>query len=234
MDWNTTESLDNLQVFIVVKFSDIRGYPIKDGFFGDDNMGWDRFISLESDGKKDYLLVGGSASSNTKGLFIHSFPPDANPLQISDYFVSSVHWNNKGDSQCGPNKSTVYCNGKKTFEKRFTPDQTEELFTIKAVKDTKPPTYTIQDLLGESLVGSFYEKELQRANQQTYRIERVVKKRMRNGESESFVKWSGYPNKFNTWMRTANLEKIGLKIIHGMKMTKNGATIHFYPRIFVD
>ena len=39
MDWNTTESLDNLQVFIVVKFSDIRGYPIKDGLFGDDNKG---------------------------------------------------------------------------------------------------------------------------------------------------------------------------------------------------
>ena len=97
---------------------------------------------------------------------------------------------------------------KETFEKGFTPNWTEELFTIKTVKDTKPPTYTIQDLRGEPVIGSFYEKELQKSNQQTYRIEKVIRKRTRNGESESLVKWSGYGNEFNTWIPTADLEKI--------------------------
>ena len=77
---------------------------------------------------------------------------------------------------------------KEIFEKRFTPNWTEELFTIKTVKKTKPPTYTIQDLRGEPIVGSFYKKELQKSNQQTYRIEKVIRKRTRNGESESLVK----------------------------------------------
>ena len=41
---------------------------------------------------------------------------------------------------------------KGTFEKRFTPSWTEELFSI--VKATNPPTYTIKDQLGEPVRGS--------------------------------------------------------------------------------
>ena len=37
---------------------------------------------------------------------------------------------------------------KGTFEKGFTPNWTEVL-TITAVKGTRPPTYTIEDTLGE-------------------------------------------------------------------------------------
>ena len=50
---------------------------------------------------------------------------------------------------------------KGTFEKGFTPNWTEELFTISSVKTTKPPTYTIEDRLGEPVQGTFYEQELQ-------------------------------------------------------------------------
>ena len=83
---------------------------------------------------------------------------------------------------------------KETLEKEFTPNWNEELFTKKTVKETKPPTYTIQDLRGEPVIGSFYEKELQKSKQQTYRIEKVIPKRTRSGERESLVKWSGYGN----------------------------------------
>ena len=76
------------------------------------------------------------------------------------------------------------------------------------MKETKPPTYTIQDLRGEPVMGSFYENELQKSNQQTYRIEKVIRKRTRDGESEILVKWSGYGNEFNTWIPTSDLEKI--------------------------
>ena len=36
------------------------------------------------------------------------------------------------------------------------------MFTITAVKATKPPTYTIEDTLGESVQGTFYEKSFSR------------------------------------------------------------------------
>ena len=57
---------------------------------------------------------------------------------------------------------------KGTFEKGFTPNWTEEVFTITAVKATKPPTYTIEDTLGELFQGTFYEQELQSSVQEIY------------------------------------------------------------------
>ena len=62
------------------------------------------------------------------------------------------------------------------FEKGFTPNSTEALFTITAVKATKPLTYTIEDTLGEPVQGTFYEQGLQSSVQEIYRIERVFKR----------------------------------------------------------
>jgi len=46
-------------------------------------------------------------------LIISSFPDDANPTHTDKFCVLSIHWNYKGESGCGTDKSTVYCNGKK-------------------------------------------------------------------------------------------------------------------------
>ena len=51
---------------------------------------------------------------------------------------------------------------KKTFEKGFTPNWTEELLTVNKVNDTKPVTYTIKDTRGEEIQCSFYQPELQK------------------------------------------------------------------------
>ena len=64
---------------------------------------------------------------------------------------------------------------KKTFEKGYTPNWTEEIFVIDQQLDTSPVTYTIKDLLGEQIEGSFYEQELQKTNQEVFRIEKVIK-----------------------------------------------------------
>ena len=78
---------------------------------------------------------------------------------------------------------------KKTFEKGFTPNWTEELFRINEVQKTKPTTYTIQDMQGDPIKGSFYDAELQKASQKVYRIEKVIRKRTRKGgEQEALVK----------------------------------------------
>ena len=44
----------------------------------------------------------------------------------------------------------------------------------------------------ETIEGSFFEQELQRAKQQTYRIEKVL--RRDNKKKLALVKWSGYPD----------------------------------------
>ena len=90
---------------------------------------------------------------------------------------------------------------KKTFEKGFTPNWTEEVFTIAQVKKTKPPTYVIKDTKGEEIHGTFYEPELQKSKQTIFRIEKVLKKRTtRDGQKQAYVKWKGYSNHFNSWI----------------------------------
>ena len=53
---------------------------------------------------------------------------------------------------------------KNIFAKGYTPNWSEEIFVIKKVKNTKPWTYVINDLNGEEIIGTFYEK---RAKKQT-------------------------------------------------------------------
>ena len=65
---------------------------------------------------------------------------------------------------------------KRTFEKGYTPNRSEELFVIDKQLDTSPVTYKLKDLNGENIEGSFYEPELQKSQQQVFRIEKVLKR----------------------------------------------------------
>ena len=79
---------------------------------------------------------------------------------------------------------------KNIFSKRYTPNLSEEIFVIKEIKNTVPWTYAINDLNGEEITGTFYENELQKIDQQEFRIEKVMK---RKGD-KFCVKWKGYDN----------------------------------------
>ena len=50
---------------------------------------------------------------------------------------------------------------KNIFAKGYTPNWSEEVFVIKEVKNIVPWTCGINDLNGEEIFGTFYEKELQ-------------------------------------------------------------------------
>ena len=58
------------------------------------------------------------------------------------------------------------------FEKGFIPRWTEEVFRISKMVLTIPITYKIINLKGEEIEGSFYELELQKTTQVTFRIEK--------------------------------------------------------------
>ena len=90
---------------------------------------------------------------------------------------------------------------KKVFEKGYTTRWTEEIFTIKEIRETNPITYKLEDLQGEEIKGTFYEPELQKTEQQIYRIEKIIKKE----KGRSFVKWKGYSDKFNSWVDNKDL-----------------------------
>ena len=92
---------------------------------------------------------------------------------------------------------------KNFFAKSYTPNWSEEVFVTKKVKNTVPWTYVINDLNGEEIMGTFYEKELQKTNQEEFRIEKVIK---RKGD-KMYVKWKGYDNSFNSWIDKKDLIK---------------------------
>lgn len=96
---------------------------------------------------------------------------------------------------------------RKTFNRGYEPNWTQEIFTIHSVK---PLGYELHDAMGEQIKGVFYEAELQRVSpnaRRRYTIERVLKHRGRGKNREALVKWQGYGEKFNSWEPARNIKK---------------------------
>jgi len=93
---------------------------------------------------------------------------------------------------------------KGVFEKGSTSKWTEEIFKIvKKKKTPKTFIYRLVDLLGEPITSLFYPGELIKvAEPQLYKVEKVIRRRINRvtKEKEAFVKWLGYPDKFNSWI----------------------------------
>ena len=85
---------------------------------------------------------------------------------------------------------------KNIFAKVYTPNFSEEVFMIKKVKNTISWTNIISDLKREEIFGTFYENELQKANQKKIRIEKVIKRK----GNKLYVKWKDYDSSFNSWI----------------------------------
>ena len=81
-------------------------------------------------------------------------PNDVN----NDYFAGCVEESNKKDSKFKVGDHVRISKYKNIFAKVYTPNWSEEIFVINKVQNTVPWTYLINDLNGEEIMGSFYEK----------------------------------------------------------------------------
>ena len=52
---------------------------------------------------------------------------------------------------------------KNIFAKGYTPNWSKEIFIVDEINDTVPYTYNLKDLSDEEIIGSFYDKELQKS-----------------------------------------------------------------------
>ena len=124
------------------------------------------------------------------------------PADVKDntyiYFENEV--NNK-DPKFKVGHHVRISNYKNIFAKGYIPNWSEESFVISKIKNTIPWTYVINDLNGKEIIGTFYEKELQKTNQKELRIEKVLKKK----GDKLYVKWKGYNNSFNSWIDKKDL-----------------------------
>lgn len=101
----------------------------------------------------------------------------------------------------------------KLFRKGYLPQWTEEWFRVRARDRGPPPYYRLEDLEGEDVEGPFYEPELQKVTPEeqktaTFRVEKVLKRRTRDGQREALVQYLGWPEKFNEWLPESQVQSL--------------------------
>ena len=83
------------------------------------------------------------------------------PIDVTyDSFAQYNEESNKKDPKFKVGDHLRVSKYKNIFAKWYTPNWSEEVFIITKIKNTVPCTYVINDLNGEEITGSFYEKEL--------------------------------------------------------------------------
>ena len=92
------------------------------------------------------------------------------------------------------------------FDKGYTPNWTEEIFVVDEIQYTNPVTNRLKDLNNQEIKGSFYKPELLKANQEIFRIEKVIYKDDEN--KQALVKWKGYNDSFNSWIPFEDLQSV--------------------------
>lgn len=134
----------------------------------------------------------GSQRENHDKVSNHLYPirntKQKNCLKIGDKVRISIH--------------------KRLFEKGATANWSEEIFEIIEVLPTQPVVYRIKDLADETIDGTFYREQLQKTDQTVYRIDRIIRKR----GTEVLVKWSGYPDKFSSWIPETDVLQSGREL----------------------
>ena len=94
---------------------------------------------------------------------------------------------------------------KRMFEKGYIQNWSEEHFIIEKRLRRLPHVYCLKDLDGEVLKGVFYEQQLQRVTPpDVFPIDNVIKK----SKDKAYVKWRGWPEKFNSWVPIADIKQI--------------------------
>jgi hypothetical protein len=91
---------------------------------------------------------------------------------------------------------------RQTFERGYTQKWSSEIFVVDGVDFWKTPiVYRIKDLGDEKIEGTFYPQELQKIKKpESFLIEKIIRKRGKGPRQEMFVKWLGYPERFNSWV----------------------------------
>ena len=119
------------------------------------------------------------------------------PIDVKDNtYIDSVKAVNDKDPKLKVVDHVRISKYKNIFAKGYTPNWSEEVFVIKKVKNTVAWTNVINDLNGDQIIGIFFEKGLQKTNQQKFRIKKVIKKK----GDKLFVKWKGCDSSFNSWI----------------------------------
>ena len=111
--------------------------------------------------------------NNTCHSTVNMKPIDVKSNSYSEYNVDS----NEKDPKFQVGDHVKISKYKNILANGYTPNWSEEVFVISKTKNTVPWTYVRNYLNGEEIVGTFYEKELQKTKQEEFRIEKVIRRK---------------------------------------------------------
>ena len=71
---------------------------------------------------------------------------------------------------------------------------------------------SVRDYHGGVIEGRFYADEIQKIKREkdddVYAVEKVIQQKRRNGEIWYLVKWLGYDDTFNSWVRKSDIVQV--------------------------
>ena len=75
------------------------------------------------------------------------------------------------------------------------------------------PMYKIVNWLNQPMKGTFYQKELQKANitrDDIIKIDKMVKYKSRGKNRQALVNWLNWPKKFDSWILASEIKDYNL------------------------
>jgi hypothetical protein len=97
------------------------------------------------------------------------------------------------------------------FTKEYQEKFTGEIFIVtNRTNKGVYPLYKLKDLMDEPIKGSFYETELSPISidvNRTYKIAKILRKRIYKGQKQALVKWKYYPENFNSWIPAIDVKR---------------------------
>lgn len=106
---------------------------------------------------------------------------------------------------------------KKNFTRSYDEQFSGEVFTVRARKITDGiAQYYLRDYNGEDLKGPVYASEITPVTIDAdgyFKLEKVLRTRVRNGKKEYLVKFQSWPEKFSKWVPSENIKTLTQKKI---------------------
>jgi hypothetical protein len=98
---------------------------------------------------------------------------------------------------------------KKLLDRGYYPNWSDQTYNVhKGISGRFKSQYILKNSDGNIIDKRYYPEEVQRVDIQTYRVEKVLRHRKRNGLTEYFVKWLNYPSTENSWIKAAEITNI--------------------------
>lgn len=171
---------------------------------GGENLNWIQFLSQATD-----------IMNQRHHRIIKTSPNKAEQAKNKDKINQAMSlYRQKAFEKRNKNKKAKFQEGdfvriqrwKNKFARGYDRNFSTEVFVVMKVLDHLPITmYTVKDTEKNKIQGNFYANELSAVKGDIFLVEKVLKKKVINGEEYGLIKWEGFSNAYNTWEKLSDI-----------------------------